>query len=45
MTELHLRRHMCLTPYAFDIVRKAWQRDMRRVAIKRDSRGRFARAH
>jgi len=45
MTELHLRRTMCLTPHAFDIVRKAWRRDMRRVAIKRDVLGRFARAH
>lgn len=42
-SELHLRRHMCVTPHAFDIIRRAWQRDMRRVAIKRDSAGRFAR--
>jgi len=41
MTELHLRRTMCLTPHAFDIVRKACRRGMRRVAIKRDALGRF----
>jgi hypothetical protein len=45
VTELHLRRAMCLTPHAFDIVRKAWRRDMRTAAIKRDALGRFARAH
>lgn len=43
MTEYILRRHMCITPHAFDIVRRAWQRDMRRVAIKSDRAGRFAR--
>ena len=43
MTELHLRRAMCLTPHAFDIVRKAWRRDMMRKAVKRDDAGRFCR--
>lgn len=41
MTELHLRRHMCLTPYAFDIVRTLWRREMMRKAVKRDALGRF----
>jgi len=43
VTELMLRRRHAQTPFAFDLIRKAWQRDMRRLAIKRDSAGRFAR--
>jgi len=43
VTELMLRRRNAETPFAFDLIRKAWQRDMRRLAIKRDTGGRFAR--
>lgn len=41
MSELVLRRKWAENPAHFDAVRRAWQRDMRRLAIKRDRYGRF----
>ena len=42
MTEYILRRHQCETPFAFDLIRRAWRREKMRVAVKRDALGRFA---